>query len=361
MGTGAVAVTRQDILATADKWVSRRSYRGRRPHGRAARKMFVSIATGWSRYLEIYVDEPLDPACEAQLQAFARHMVEERALSPITIRMRLCRTTELLRFITLQGISLGKLKLEYIDDLMALKSSRDKLSRASMQNYANHLRSFVRFAETQGWCQPGLAAGIQPGRVYKGETLPAGPSWDTVAKMIAETSGGQPQQIRDHAIILLLALYGFRVSEVRRLRLSDVDWSNMVIRLRRTKPHEHVVSYPLTHTAANALAHYLQSVRPRSMHPEVFLRMQPPHPPLGNGALWHVVSRRLRPLGQHLKHHGPHTLRHACATRLLECGMGMKEIGDFLGHQHPGSTAVYAAVNLASLRRVADIDLGRFI
>jgi integrase/recombinase XerD len=244
---------------------------------------------------------------------------------------------------------------------MALKSRRDKLSRASMQGYAYHLRSFFRYAETQGWCQPGIAAGIQSGRVYRGETLPAGPSWNVVAKMIAATSGDQPQKIRDYAILLLLALYGLRVSEVRRLRLSDVDWSNMMIRLRRTKPHEHVVSYPLTHTAADALARYLQCVRPQSTYREIFLRMQAPHPPLGNGALWHVVSRRLRPLGQHLKHHGPHTLRHACATRLLQCGMGMKEIGDFLGHQHPGSTAVYAAVNLASLRRVADVDLGRFL
>jgi integrase/recombinase XerD len=39
----------------------------------------------------------------------------------------------------------------------------------------------------------------------------------------------------------------------------------------------------------------------------------------------------------------------------------MKEIGDFLGHRHPATTALYAKVDLAGLRRVADIDLGRFL
>lgn len=36
----------------------------------------------------------------------------------------------------------------------------------------------------------------------------------------------------------------------------------------------------------------------------------------------------------------------------------MKEIGDHLGHRNPDSTCVYAKVDLAGLREVAECDLG---
>jgi integrase/recombinase XerD len=36
----------------------------------------------------------------------------------------------------------------------------------------------------------------------------------------------------------------------------------------------------------------------------------------------------------------------------------MKAIGDHLGHRHPDSTRIYAKVDLAGLRQVADLDLG---
>ena len=71
-----------------------------------------------------------------------------------------------------------------------------------------------------------------------------------------------------------------------------------------------------------------------------------------------MVAKRLRPLGLQLRHHGPHTLRHACATRLLAEGLSLKEIGDHLGHRAPKVTAVYAKVDIKSLREVANFTLG---
>ena len=59
-----------------------------------------------------------------------------------------------------------------------------------------------------------------------------------------------------------------------------------------------------------------------------------------------------------LAHYGPHALRHANATHLLEQGLSLKEIADHLGHRHPDTTRIYAKVDLAQLRQVADLDLG---
>lgn len=167
--------------------------------------------------------------------------------------------------------------------------------------------------------------------------------------------------VRDRAILMLFALYGLRASEVQRLSLDDIDWDNAIIRIHRSKQCARVECYPLADHAAHALAIYVRSVRPKTDRREVFLQLRAPYLPLSTSALWQVVSRRLRPMAPGLRHHGPHALRHACATRLLARGMSMKEIGDFLGHRHPATTAVYAKVDLGGLRRVADVDLRRFL
>jgi site-specific recombinase XerD len=71
-----------------------------------------------------------------------------------------------------------------------------------------------------------------------------------------------------------------------------------------------------------------------------------------------MTSRRLKAAGISCRRSGPHSLRHACATHLLQEGVSLKEIGDLLGHRSAMSTAIYAKVDISMLRRVADFDLG---
>jgi len=85
--------------------------------------------------------------------------------------------------------------------------------------------------------------------------------------------------------------------------------------------------------------------------------MLAPFRPLTASALGRMVRRRLHALGLTLPHYGPHVLRHACATHLLEQGLSLKEIGDHLGHRSLESTRVYAKVDLDALRTVADFSL----
>src|SRR5580692_6724882 len=71
-----------------------------------------------------------------------------------------------------------------------------------------------------------------------------------------------------------------------------------------------------------------------------------------------LVAARLEPLNVQCAHHGPHSLRHACAARLVAQGLSLKEIGDHLGHRSTSATSVYAKVDLLGLREVAAFDLG---
>jgi integrase/recombinase XerD len=209
----------------------------------------------------------------------------------------------------------------------------------------------------RGWCGGGIAASIMAPRVFQQETLPSGPTWDVVREILDATSGDQPTTIRDHAILMVLAVYGVRSREVARLRLDDIDWQKERIVFTRAKGGgSH--SFPLHEGVGAAIVRYLKEVRPKSSCREVFLTRHAPIGPLSGGALWAVVGRQLQGRALSIKHHGPHALRHACATRLINEGLSLKEVGDHLGQSDPEATRIYAKVDLVRLRQVASFDLG---
>ena len=244
-----------------------------------------------------------------------------------------------------------------VDEALVQKLQQGGCARVTVRGYVSGLRAFFRYAQTQGWCRHGLAEAIQGPRLFARDTLPSGPSWQDVQRLLASAQGDGPKAIRDRAILLLLAVYGCRAGEAVRLRLEDLDWEHELIHLPRPKSSR-TQTYPLSWPVGDAILRYLQEVRPPAPCREVFLRLNAPFRPLTPGALWPVVALRLRALGVSLRHYGPHALRHACATHLLGEGFSLKQIGDHLGHRHPDTTRVYAKVDLTGLRQVADLDIG---
>ena len=70
-------------------------------------------------------------------------------------------------------------------------------------------------------------------------------------------------------------------------------------------------------------------------------------------AVSEAFKRHVERSGLPLTDHSPYGLRHGFAMRLLERGVGIKAIGDLLGHRTFESTAVYLRLNTEALRDVA--------
>jgi integrase len=178
-----------------------------------------------------------------------------------------------------------------------------------------------------------------------------------VERLFAGLDVNRSTDVRDRAILMLFALYGLRESEVATLRLDDIDWEQDQLRIPRAKRREAQV-YPLLPSLGRALSDYLRSVRRSTSHREIFLTLVSPYRPLSRSGLYDLVAARLKALNVQCAHHGPHSLRHACAARLVAQGLSLKEIGDHLGHRSTSATRVYAKVDLRGLREVAAFDLG---
>ena len=184
-----------------------------------------------------------------------------------------------------------------------------------------------------------------------------GPTWETVGRMLAATGGDDPASIRDHAILLLLSVYGVRSGEVRHLRLDDIDWSRNRIRFVRSKSGRHEEA-PLVARVGNAIARYLREARPQSASRVVFLRLRAPYTPLSLSGLYSTVTRHFPAHERPRKGRGPHGLRHACARHLLESGLSFKEVGDHLGHRDPDSTRTDALSAYSVERRHLPMPAG---
>lgn len=295
---------------------------------------------------------PVD-RCESWLAEFDDYMRNERGLSVATRRGRRWVINRFLRKMVAAGDSLTVLTIRDVDAFLQSLGEQDGYSRASLQLVAGCLRAFFRYGATRGWCRNGLAEAIKSPRVYSLDSLPTGPSWEDVKRLLALTEGNKPADIRARAILMLLAIYGLRAGEVRQLRLDDFDWQRELLSVSCSKTRRKRI-FPLSRPVGNAVLLYVKQVRPRTCHREVFLTRS--GRPVKD--IYMIVGPRLRQLGVAIPHHGPHALRHACATHLLAEGFSLKQIGDQLGHQDPDATRVYAKVDISGLRKVADLDLG---
>lgn len=310
----------------------------------------------WLRFLgRLYIPEPEPKPFASLVERFANDLQYERGLSSTTIANYQWHIERFLSWFSTQQQIFAEVSVADIDVFLARQGAR--WCRVSIATSAKALRAFFRYAEAQQWCRAGIAAAIESPRLFRDETLPAGPAWEDVQQIIPPRDTKQPRAIRDRAILLLFVVYGLRSGEVAKLRLEDIDWALEQLTVTRTKQRRAQI-YPLTHAVGSAIVRYLQAVRPGCDRREVFLTLKAPFRPLSAGGFYHLTRSRLDRLGIQTPHRGPHALRHACACHLLAKGFSFEAISDHLGHQSLNSTRHYARVDLTGLREVARFDLG---
>jgi integrase/recombinase XerD len=345
-------ITLAEIEAAAVEWAGT-AHRSRRCL-HVGERQFVYHATGLLRLLGRLRESRPEAAYAARLGDFLEFQRHERCLSPSTLHHYEMCVGEFLNWIGRQRKPLEEVSLEDISEYFRALAQR-KLKRTSIALHVAKLRNFFRYAESKHWCRAGLAALDAP-RIYRLESLPRGPAWSDVQRLLAACADNTPSEIRDHAMLLIIAVYGVRSGEVRHLRIEDIDWEREIICIRRPKQRKSQ-HYPLVCEVGAAILRYLREVRPKCKLREIFLTCVQPYRPLTAPGFGTMVRNRLHRLGLVLPCYGPHALRHSCATHLLAEGVSLKEIADHLGHVSLAATQVYAKVDLTALREVGAFPL----
>lgn len=294
---------------------------------------------------------PVTPIC-CELNRFGRHLRDVRGLADSTIRAYMAPLKEFLEYVGYDGDPqvFANLTLRQIDGY--LENRAPGLQRGTIQNSVSFLRTFLRFQHEQGVTRHPLHTMIDSPRIYQHERLPRALPWETVRALLASIDRSNPRGIRNYTILLLMATYGLRSSEVVLLTLDDIDWNAGVIRIHQQKTGGSLV-LPLIDEAGGALVEYLEKGRPEVSCRELFLRQIAPSGPMREGGINRLFHSCITRSGLDIPQLGPHCIRHSLAVHMLREGATLKTIGDLLGHKDARSTCIYLRLATEDLRDVA--------
>jgi len=235
-----------------------------------------------------------------------------------------------------------------ITEFLAFRK-RSGLQASSIRLDAVALRIFFRFlVARRGWkSNPAETLSLPRPEKHLPETL----NRDEVRRLIESVGAGDPQGLRDRAMLELLYSSGLRVSELCDARLENIDLESGFIRVTGKGNKTRLV--PVGRPAREAVRCYLDSGRPtlvgRRTGAEIFLSVRGRK--LTPQRIWQLIRQYAGRAGLERNVH-PHLMRHSFATHLLGGGADLRVIQELLGHADISTTQIYTHVEKSGLRAV---------
>jgi len=334
----------------------------RLPHGSASRRRGIRAAArllletdhrGQVRRRIATAPAPaLGAGFEPAVRSYGLFLREHRGLAERTISKRARQLGQFAAFVEQAGVpTIAHLQAASVQQFCTQLPQKP----ATRLTYGVTLRSFLRWAHVEGLLSTDLGPAALSARHHRHTGLRDVLSDDEVTRLLTTPDRSSVTGRRDYAVLVLAARYGLRPSDIRHLRLDDVQWRERVITLRQAKTGRPLV-LPLLPDVLAALTAYLRDGRPATAARELFVRLRAPFEPFGAAnnlaAIMRTALRRAG-LAPRPGRRGLSLFRHTLATHMLAAGCPIKTIGDVLGHAWTDTTMEYANVDLAGLRRVA--------
>ncbi|MCP4406503.1 MAG: tyrosine-type recombinase/integrase [Gammaproteobacteria bacterium] len=228
-----------------------------------------------------------------------------------------------------------------------------KCGWAAAKTCTTALRMFLRFLIAEGKCATDLEAAIPVLAHWRLSSLPQYLQPEEIERIISSCKPNSMIGRRNRAILLLLARMALRAGDIVQLRLSDIDWKEAEIQVSGKGGRQ--TRLPLTQEVGDALVAYLQNGRPPTETDRLFVRSRAPfHAFSSHSAVSVMVSQAMRRAGVTCLSRGAaHVLRHSAATAMLRQGASLQEIANILRHLSIETTQIYAKVDIAALRQIA--------
>lgn len=221
--------------------------------------------------------------------------------------------------------------------------------------YLGIIRRFLKYMFSQGRLERDLSSAVVPAKHYRHGGLHDVLTETELNKLLSSLDRSSALGRRDTAIILLAARYGMRPSDIRRIRLEDIQWRQGRIAFTQSKTIRQL-TLPLLPDVSKALIDYLRNGRPQTQARNIFVRHKAPFEPfVPSDNLFHVMVKALGRAGldQRPGRRGLYLFRHTLATRMLDADVPIKMIADLLGHSSTDSAFGYTKIDWPRLRSAA--------
>jgi len=277
---------------------------------------------------------------ESLLAAFAAHLSDERGLSPRTVA-GYRRDLEAFRAF-LGDLPLAAAGRQQVRGFVGHLHRRG-LSPRSIHRSLSALRTFYAYLVRERQVAANPAERVPAPR--QGRPLPRTLAPEQAQALLSGPAEGF-EGLRDRALLELLYSSGLRVSEAAGLDLGGLDRASGEARVLGKGRKTRVV--PVGRKALTALAAYLPERASRAAEGETALFITR----RGRRMSVRAMQDRVRALSGGAA--SPHTLRHSCASHVLESSGDLRAVQELLGHANLSTTQVYTHLDVQHLAAAYD-------
>ena len=236
--------------------------------------------------------------------------------------------------------------------LIKFLSSYSRNSTSTIANVISVLRNYITFLHQENYTTADISGCLPKVRVLRDAFIPSVWKGDDVRKLLNSIDRKNPTGKRDYAIILLAARLGLRVSDIRCLKIADLNWERKLLSIVMQKTRQ-PLELPLLEDIGWAIIDYLKNGRPQTISDNLFIRHNAPYEGFSdNNSLSKMLTGYMNKAGIVMRgqKHGLHSLRSTLASLMLENGTPLPVISEALGHQNINTTSIYLKIDMKGLR-----------
>ena len=219
------------------------------------------------------------------------------------------------------------------------------LSATSLARKASTLRSFYSYLLKTSQVSATPMSGIKTPKLSK--KLPNILSINDI-DMLCSISETTMVALRDKAIIEVMYSSALRLSELSQLNIDSIDVNSKYVKVMGKGKKERIL--PLGKQALLALQVWI--IKRAECNPNsdaLFVNKYGDR--LSNRSIQNRINFWVKKQGLNCKI-SPHTLRHSCATHLLEASGDLRAVQEFLGHEDISTTQIYTNMDFEHLNKV---------
>lgn len=221
------------------------------------------------------------------------------------------------------------------------------LSKNSLRLKISAVKSFFSFCHRKDYIDSNPASNVRTPK--RDKKLPSFLLKNEIGDLIEKFDKESPVGARNLALMELIYSSGLRIGEALSLNVSDINFTNKLIKVTGKGRKERIV--PVGDKALFAVGQYFtlrRQLAKNSSEDALFLTSRGNR--LDSSGAYRAMNRAMKGITE-APQKSPHVLRHSFATHLMDNGADITAVSEMLGHSSLSSTQVYTHVSIERLKK----------
>ncbi|MFN3603742.1 MAG: site-specific tyrosine recombinase XerD [Leptonema sp. (in: bacteria)] len=293
--------------------------------------------------------QPISEQNKDYIQEFQEYLIIEKNLSKNTLLAYTQDLKKYMEFIKKNNLNLLQVTKEEIINF--LKDTKiQEISTRSLVRMITTLRQFYYFLLLKHYINYNPTEKIEIPKIQK--NLPDYLTMEEIQTFFSVFDLNNIFELRDRCIFEIMYVSGLRISEVCDLKLSDVDFLEMEIKITGKGNKQRIV--PFGEQTGELLKRYLNESRNlinKKVNPNKteYLFVSKKGEKLDRKSIWKFLQKYTKKSGI-LRNISPHTFRHSFATHMIQNNADLRVVQELLGHRDISTTQIYTHLDKKHLK-----------